>query len=176
MSTSKDEAPATIWLSRGNARGSWEFSGCWGTHPFAGFPENVQYRRVELPDEGQANTDKEALETIASPWICIEEKPCEETVAVHWDELIAALAVAFTTIRQEERRAALDQACRVICPRCSLPESYTPAERVGNGKRWFHRAVNTSFEQGIASQCDAWTIRNLTLEAAAKTREDGDDG
>lgn len=87
------------------------------------------------------------------------------------NEFIAAL----TTVRREARAAALDQACRVTCPRCSMPDRYTPAERVGNGERWFHRAVNTSFEQGIASQCDAWTIRNLTIEAAANDEEGGGD-
>lgn len=34
------------------------------------------------------------LESIAEPWICVEEKPCEEAVPVHWNEMITALAAA----------------------------------------------------------------------------------
>lgn len=36
--------------------------------------------------------DKELIEAVAQPWICVEGKPCEEAVPVHWDEMITALA------------------------------------------------------------------------------------
>lgn len=101
----KQQAPERIWLSRGNARGSWEFSGCWGIHPF-GAGENVEYRRVESPSEAERETTKALIEAIASPWICVEDKPCEETVAVHWEELITALSAAIAADCVANTRAA----------------------------------------------------------------------
>lgn len=44
-------------------------------------------------DEGEADA-RLRLESIAEPWICTEEKPCEEAVSVHWDEMITALVAA----------------------------------------------------------------------------------
>lgn len=151
ISLNNNEAPATIWLSRGNTRGSWEFSGCWGVHPFAGIAENVQYQRVDLPTKELADTDKEALKAIAAPWICVEENPCEETIAVHWDELIAALAGALSTARQKERAAERKRVLDVI--------KRVPATAAGAD----------AFRKRL--------IEELYVEAAAnETREDGDDG
>lgn len=47
---------------------------------------------ADLPRATADGIDKELIDVIAQPWICVEEKPCEEAVAVHWEEMIAALA------------------------------------------------------------------------------------
>jgi hypothetical protein len=47
---------------------------------------------ADLPRATADAADKELIEAVAQPWICVEEKPCEEAVPVHWDEMITALA------------------------------------------------------------------------------------
>jgi hypothetical protein len=49
-------------------------------------------RAADLPRATADAADKELIEAVAQPWICVEEKPCEEAVPVHWDEMITALA------------------------------------------------------------------------------------
>jgi hypothetical protein len=58
--------------------------------------------------------DKDLIEAVAMPWMCIEEKPCEETMPVHWDELITALTGALTTARQEEQRSFINNLAAVL--------------------------------------------------------------
>lgn len=48
--------------------------------------------RADLPRATADAFDKELVDAVATPWICVEEKPCEEAVAVHWEEMITALA------------------------------------------------------------------------------------
>lgn len=50
------------------------------------------------------------LESVAEPWICVEERACEETVAVHWEELLTAISGALTTARREARAEAFKEA------------------------------------------------------------------
>jgi hypothetical protein len=44
------------------------------------------------PAPAGVGMDRELIEAVAMPWICVEEKPCEEAVPVHWEEMITALA------------------------------------------------------------------------------------
>jgi len=47
---------------------------------------------ADLPRATAEADDKELIEAVAQPWICVEDKPCEEAVPVHWDEMVTALA------------------------------------------------------------------------------------
>lgn len=58
--------------------------------------------------------DREPIESVAEPWICVEERPCEEAVAVHWEEMLTSLTEALATVRREEREAERLRTLKVI--------------------------------------------------------------
>lgn len=60
------------------------------TFNFAGVPYMIV--RADLPRAAADSFSTEMVEAVAQPWICVEEKPCEEAVPVHWQEMITALA------------------------------------------------------------------------------------
>lgn len=59
--------------------------------PMTAIQWNTLMARADLPRATADAFDKELVEAVATPWICAEEKPCEEAIAVHWDEMITAL-------------------------------------------------------------------------------------
>lgn len=59
--------------------------------------------------------DEAVAESIAEPWICVEEKPCEETVAVHWEELLTAFAAALAQARKEAARQTRQGDAEFFC-------------------------------------------------------------
>lgn len=67
------------------------------------------------PDErdkavAQDDDDLAWVAAIAMPWICVEAKPCEETVAVHWSEMLTAMAAALAQARKEAVRETWEKA------------------------------------------------------------------
>ena len=67
----------------------------------------------------------ELVRAIAEPWICVEDKPCEETVVVHWEELLTSLSAAFPSA----------EATAPYCPTCGAPTAWHYKElREENGR------------------------------------------
>lgn len=76
---------------------------------------------------GEGEQDATArIEAIAQPWICVEDKPCEDAVAVHWDEMIAALVGAF-------QRSALSPSDAARAAAKEIRERFLPDHRAATG-------------------------------------------
>lgn len=92
--------------------------------------------------------DKELIEAVAAPWICVEEKSCEETVAVHWEEVVTALAATLATTRKEARFAAFKE-CARLATMIAAGETYeTGRQKALNIAAAIEAAANTEKKGG----------------------------
>jgi hypothetical protein len=110
--------------------------------------------RADLPCATADSLDKDLIDAIAQPWICVEEKPCEEAVAVHWEEMITALVAAIgrdsTPRATGETTAALSElrrAAKAALPYVREVAGYTRSkQRQHNAEKVIQRILDTTKE------------------------------